>query len=149
MVVIAFALMTSLVRGEAPAAAPADEVDEGISQIEAMKRPEMDQAKLNDLAYRESFQKQSLQYEMDRSDKIKALYARFPQNPKVKKLMLDRWLKLGRFGEKDTVMKETTPILAGSTDPAERKDLLYVRAEAWAWSQMFPKQAAVAVEEFL
>jgi len=114
-----------------------------------MKPPQMDEAKLNDTAYRESFQKQALQFEMDRSDKINALYTRFPQNPKVKKLMLDRWLKLARFGETDIVIKETTPILAASTDPAERIDLLYVRAEAWAWTHMFQKQATEAVDEFL
>src|SRR5437868_1368212 len=89
MVVFAFLAMTSLARTEAPATeapatGPADEVDVSISQIEAMKPPQMDEAKLNDTAYRESFQKQALQFEMDRSDKINALYTRFPQNPKVK-----------------------------------------------------------------
>lgn len=150
MVVVAFLPTTSRVRAaEAPATVPADDVEAGISQIEAMKPPRMEEARLNDAAYRESFQQQSLQFAMDRSDKINALYTRFPQNPKVKTLMLDRWLQLARFGEKDQVIRETTPILAATSDPAARIDLLYVRAEAWAWPQMFSKQAIEAVDEFL
>lgn len=148
-VLLAFLLVTSRVRAEAPATATADGVDAQISQIEAMKPPEMDQTKLDDMPYRESFEARAQMFSKDRAEKINALYARFPQDARVKKLMLDRWVELARFGENETVIKETTPILTATVDPAERNDLLYVRAEAFVWPHTFPTQATQAVDEFL
>jgi thiol-disulfide isomerase/thioredoxin len=132
----------------APATAPGEDVAALVSEIQAMKDPQMDMSRVNDAAYRESFGQQVYQFRITRGDRIKALYERFPHEPSVWKLMVDRWTDLARFGMKDAVIGETTPMLAAASD-AQRADLLYVRAEAWVWPQLFRKDATKAVDEFL
>src|SRR4051812_42416448 len=152
-VLVGLLMVTPQLQAAAPTTASPDSAAVAtalIHEIETMKAPELDPSRLNDLAYRESFNTQMQQFQQDRRVRINALSARFPHDPAVKQLMLDRWLQLARTGEADAVIHETAPILAAATDPGERLDLLYVRAEAQAWPPHLDPQAATqSVEEFL
>ena len=62
----------------APAPAPVDEVAAKVSQIEAMKPPEMDVSRIGDAAYRESFNDEQLKFQRSRGARIKELYGVVP-----------------------------------------------------------------------
>src|SRR4051812_42989641 len=67
----------------------------------------------------------------------------------AKQAMRDRWLQLARMGERNEVINQTTPILAGTSDPNERIELLYVRAEAMVWPPAKLEPGLRAAEQFI
>ena len=126
-----------------------DDVSDQIREIEAMKRPEFDVSRVGEDRYRESYNGQLRQFQRDRSARIKDLVKQFPKNPQVRKLRMDWWLQLARTGEREALFEEITPLLNDSSDPNERLDLMYVRAESWAWAPKPFEQAMAAVDEFI
>src|SRR5262245_1924645 len=122
-----FALILSTVlataTGAAPAApagdAPADDAATLMYPIETMGPPEADPTRFADRAYIKEYDERLQAFRQLQSARIKALTERFAADPKVKKFLMDRWLQLARTGEKDLVIEETTPFLAGKSDPGE------------------------------
>jgi thiol-disulfide isomerase/thioredoxin len=118
-------------------------------EIESMAAPDADPTRLSERVYREAYQKQVHQFELDRGARIKALLADFPNDPKVKRFALDLWLRMARMGEEEAVLSQTASLDSDPTNAIDPIELLYIRAEARVWTHSKMDDATLAVEEFL
>jgi thiol-disulfide isomerase/thioredoxin len=110
----------------APTTAPS--ADDILGQLKALTPPPVDQSRMNDRAYVESYAKAANEYEHKRGNLTRELFANFPDNPQSMKLMSELWIRTAQEGEPQQVLDETARLLGNTTDPGKRADLLFVRA---------------------
>ena len=126
-----------------------DPVTKEIAEIEAMAEPQFDTVRMDDFAYRESFNQQMIAFHQEHNARIEKLYKQFPQNADVWKLMIDRWLNMAHSGQIKDLDGELAPMLQATTDSGRRADLLYILAESCAWVGLSFESDKAAVDDFL
>jgi thiol-disulfide isomerase/thioredoxin len=130
----------------APTTAPT--ANDLLKQIQALTPPAVDQSRMHDQAYIQSYMHDMQEWEQKRGELIKEFFTSFPDHPQAMKLMSERWIRMAQRGLQQQVLDETTPLLASTTAPEKRADLLFTRAAVYLLKSQ-SAAATPAVEEFI
>jgi thiol-disulfide isomerase/thioredoxin len=135
-------------RGPATQPGGADAI---LAQIQALKPPMPDEARINDEKYVQEFLKQRDEFLIKRGELAKQLFDQYPDHPQAVQLMMQRWVTMAQQGKMDQVMTETDKALKSPMNDVTKKDLMYVRgvAQIIGRTDASADKAAAAVEEFI
>jgi thiol-disulfide isomerase/thioredoxin len=149
----ALALPVAFVRADdKPAAgntAVTGDADAALAEFKAMKRPQFDQARKDDPAYRQEYQAEMKAFMQKRADMAKAFYDRHPEHADAGKLMGERWQILPMLGQADVVAEETEAAIAKHPQAPVAGAARFAKAQTVMQSSRDFDVQLKAVEEFV
>ena len=105
----------------------ASSADAMYKQYEAITLPHVDRSKAQDPGYRAAFLKQYIAAMKKRAAVAKRFYAKYPNDPRVGKMLTARWDTCLREGKPQDVLNETASLVKNHPDSKAVPDALYFR----------------------